>query len=101
MWPITAMTGGRGARAIMDSVHHKNALIAMRYNRFMFGRRRIYLDYAAAAPVRSVARRAYARAARAYGNPSSPHEEGRAAEAVLEEARLRLARLTETKADDI
>ena len=37
----------------------------------------------------------------ALGNPSSPHEEGRKARAVLEEARTKIARLMEVKADDI
>lgn len=51
----------------------------------MFRRSRIYLDTAAGQS----------------GNPSSPHEEGRAARAVLDEARERIARLLEVKSDDL
>lgn len=40
-------------------------------------------------------------AAGVSGNPSSPHTEGRAAKAMLEDARLRIARLLEVKADDV
>lgn len=40
-------------------------------------------------------------AAGVSGNPSSPHAEGRHARDVLEAARTRIARLTETKADDV
>ena len=51
----------------------------------MFWKSRIYLDYAASPT----------------GNPSSPHEEGRAAKKILEDARVAIARLTEVKPDDI
>ncbi len=51
----------------------------------MFTKKRIYLDLAAGAD----------------GNPSSPHAEGRAARAMLEDARTRIARLLEVQADDI
>jgi cysteine desulfurase len=67
----------------------------------MFGKRRTYLDWAAAAPVGAAAWRAYGRAARAYGNPSSPHEEGREAKRVLEDARTAVARELMVKADDV
>ena len=67
----------------------------------MFGKRRVYLDYASAAPVSRRAFRAYLRAAKAWGNPSSPHEEGRHAREILEEARTSIARLIEVRADDI
>ena len=63
--------------------------------------KRAYLDWAAAAPVARPARRAYARALAAYGNPSSPHQEGRDARRALERARVAIARLLEMKADDI
>ena len=55
------------------------------YNDFMVKRKRIYLDFAAGVS----------------GNPSSPHEEGRAAKELLEEARTSVARTLEVKADDI
>ncbi len=51
----------------------------------MFGKRRTYLDYAAGLA----------------GNPSSPHEEGRQAKKVLEDARTTIARLIEVQSDDV
>lgn len=51
----------------------------------MFKKKRVYLDYAAGV----------------LGNPSSPHQEGRRAKEELEKARTLVARLTETKADDV
>jgi cysteine desulfurase len=51
----------------------------------MFGKKRIYLDTAAGM----------------MGNPSSPHEEGRHAKAILEEARTKIARLIEVQSDDV
>lgn len=52
---------------------------------------RIYLDHAATAPVSGAARRAMAEGLERWANPSSPHAEGRAARAALEEARARIA----------
>ena len=51
----------------------------------MFWRRRIYLDYAAGASA----------------NPSSPHDEGRHAKRMLEDARMTIARLVEVQPDDV
>lgn len=51
----------------------------------MFGKRRVYLDCAAGA----------------VGNPSSPHEEGRRARHMLEDARAVIARLVEVQKDDV
>ncbi len=51
----------------------------------MFWKRRTYLDYAAGVS----------------GNPSSPHEEGRLAKKVLEDARTTIARLMEVQSDDV
>ena len=48
---------------------------------------RIYLDHAATTPVLPEARDAMSRGLDAWANPSSPHGEGRAARAILEEAR--------------
>ncbi|HUQ30093.1 MAG TPA: aminotransferase class V-fold PLP-dependent enzyme [Candidatus Paceibacterota bacterium] len=67
----------------------------------MFWNKRVYLDVAAAFPVRPEAARAFTRAAALFGNPSSPHEEGRVAKEALEQARTAIARLTEVKSDDI
>jgi len=51
----------------------------------MWWKKRVYLDVAAGAG----------------GNPSSPHEEGRRAKAMLEEARTDIARLIEVRSDDV
>jgi cysteine desulfurase len=51
---------------------------------------RTYLDHAATTPVIPAARDAMMRALPDWANPSSPHAEGRAARAVLEEARARI-----------
>src|SRR3989344_2317393 len=51
----------------------------------MFWKKRIYLDNAAGVSA----------------NPSSPHEEGRKAKKMLEDARTSIARLLEVQSDDI
>jgi cysteine desulfurase len=51
---------------------------------------RIYLDHAATTPIRPEAA-AVAEGMRRWANPSSPHAEGRAARAALEDARARIA----------
>jgi cysteine desulfurase len=52
---------------------------------------RLYLDHAATTAVLPAAREAMARALEAWANPSSPHAEGRASRALLEEARSTIA----------
>ena len=52
---------------------------------------RIYLDHAATTPVLPEARAAVDRAFEAWANPSSPHADGRASRALLEEARSTIA----------
>ncbi len=64
---------------------------------FFLKQNRAYLDWASAAPVHPEAARAFRRALRAYGNPSSPHEEGLVARKMLEDARARIARLAGVK----
>lgn len=64
-------------------------------------KRRIYLDAAAAYPVRNSARRAFLRALSVSGNPSAPHSEGRKAAEILEEARASIAEETGAKADAV
>ena len=54
-------------------------------------RPRIYLDHAATTPVLPVARAAMTDALERWANPSSPHADGRAARAALEEARATIA----------
>jgi cysteine desulfurase len=53
----------------------------------------VYLDYNASAPVRPEAAAAVARALEVGGNPSSVHASGRAARALMEEARARVGAL--------
>lgn len=64
-------------------------------------KRRAYLDWAAASPVHNEARKAFLQAQGMFGNPSSAHEEGRAASSLLEEARLSIARLAGTKPEAV
>lgn len=54
-------------------------------------KQRIYLDHAATTPVLPAAREAMAAALESWANPSSPHAEGRASRAILEEARKTIA----------
>ncbi len=62
--------------------------------------RRIYFDYNATAPLRAIARDAVFRALDA-GNASSVHAEGRAARALVESARVTVARALGTRADQV
>ncbi len=52
---------------------------------------RLYLDHAATTPVMAQAREAMARGFEAWANPNSPHAEGRAANALLDQARKGIA----------
>jgi cysteine desulfurase len=52
---------------------------------------RLYLDHAATTPVLAEAQAAMSRGFAAWANPSSPHGEGRAARALLDEARAGIA----------
>ncbi len=51
---------------------------------------RLYLDHAATTPLLPAAREAMADALARWANPSSPHAEGRAAKAALEDVRARI-----------
>ncbi len=53
---------------------------------------RLYLDHAATTPMLAEAKAAMIEAMNRWANPSSPHAEGRAARAALEDARRRIAR---------
>lgn len=66
-----------------------------------FGSRRTYLDWAAANPPSASAQRAFDQALRVFGNPHSPHTEGREARALLESARTSIAELAEVKPDAV
>ena len=61
---------------------------------------RIYLDYNATAPLRREAREAVL-AALDIGNPSSVHEEGRKARALVEAARADVAALVGAAAETV
>lgn len=63
--------------------------------------KRVYLDWAAAAPVLPKAHRAFSKALSVFGNPSSPHREGREAHTILTDARVRIARLAGVKQDAV
>jgi cysteine desulfurase len=58
---------------------------------FMPSHPRIYLDHAATTPIIPAARAAMVEGLEYWANPSSPHGEGRAARAALEDARRRIA----------
>jgi cysteine desulfurase len=60
-----------------------------------------YLDHNATSPLRPEARDAIARALDLTGNPSSVHAGGRAARALVEEARENVARLAKARAPDV
>jgi cysteine desulfurase len=62
---------------------------------------RIFLDHAATTPVLPEARGAMQRGFDAWANPSSPHEEGRKARALLEEARTTIAEVLSWRHDII
>ena len=62
---------------------------------------RIYLDHAATTPVIAPARAAMSRGLDAWANPSSPHREGRAARALLEEARTTITTALDWRHDVI
>ncbi len=62
---------------------------------------RHYLDYNASAPLRAEARAAMMAALECCGNPSSVHAEGRAARAVIEQARHNVAHLCGARHDGV
>ncbi|WP_430414324.1 cysteine desulfurase family protein [Parasphingorhabdus sp.] len=55
----------------------------------MTDQKRIYLDYAATTPILDAAKAACAEGFDLWANPSSPHQDGRAAQSILENARKR------------
>ncbi len=62
---------------------------------------RSYLDYNATAPLRAEVREAVVAALSLEGNPSSVHEEGRAARAAVEAARAKVAALVGARPEDV
>jgi cysteine desulfurase len=65
------------------------------------GPERAYLDWNATAPLHPAAREAVLRALDRVGNPSSIHAEGRAARALVEEARASVAALVGAEAENV
>jgi cysteine desulfurase len=63
--------------------------------------KRSYLDYNATAPLRPEVRAAMLGALDTHGNPSSVHAEGRAARALIESARAKVARLAGAKPENV
>ncbi|BDG08368.1 cysteine desulfurase family protein [Anaeromyxobacter paludicola] len=61
----------------------------------------IYLDHNAITPVRPEARAAVARALEVFGNPASTHAAGRAARAVLDDARAQVAAALSASPGDV
>ncbi len=61
----------------------------------------VYLDYNATAPIRSAVIDAVAGAMAVYGNPSSVHDAGRKARAMVEQARAQVAALAGSRARDV
>ena len=70
--------------------HRANACVGMA--------ERSYLDWNATAPLRPRGARGAERGARASGNPSSVHAEGRAARRLVEQAREQVAALVGARA---
>lgn len=67
----------------------------------LWGRKRVYLDYASAPPVLPEASRALRDAEKLVGNPGAIHAEGVAAKKKLEDSRARVARVLGCKAREI
>lgn len=63
--------------------------------------KRLYLDYNASAPLLDAARDAVIAALAITGNPSSVHQEGRAARALIEAARRSVAALVNARPDHV
>ncbi|OGE86630.1 MAG: hypothetical protein A3J48_01665 [Candidatus Doudnabacteria bacterium RIFCSPHIGHO2_02_FULL_46_11] len=62
---------------------------------------RIYLDYAAAAPLHPEVKKEMMRAEKFWANASSLHKEGRAARAIIDNARLSIAQSIGANTDEI
>jgi cysteine desulfurase len=62
---------------------------------------RSYLDHNATSPLRAEVREAVVDALTIPGNPSSVHEEGRAARAAVENARAKVANLVDARPEDV
>jgi cysteine desulfurase len=67
----------------------------------MFGRKRIYMDWAAATPLNPRVAAVMHEALGLFGNPSAPHEEGRAAYDAITLARKQVATSLSVKPDEL
>ncbi|MDO8482138.1 MAG: cysteine desulfurase family protein [bacterium] len=67
----------------------------------IFGKNRIYLDYASTTPVSSASLRAMREAEKIIGNPSSLHQEGIAANGSLQNSRVKIAAELGCKAREV
>src|SRR5205809_3322295 len=82
----------RGCTAAFGSYIGAPVHVAIGRNSALLSRSdRLYLDHAATTPLSVEARAAMAAAAERWANPSSPHADGRAARAALEDARKTIA----------
>jgi len=64
-------------------------------------KKRLYMDFAAATPLRREVEREMLRGMKAYANPSAPHEEGRKARSLIDSARSRIARTLAVKPENL
>ena len=62
---------------------------------------RVFLDYAAITPIDKKVAQEMEKAQKFWANPSSLHQEGEIAKRVLEEARIKIARILHCKANEI
>lgn len=68
---------------------------------FLKRKRGVYADYASATPLDPTVKKEIERSFSFFGNPASIHSFGRDAKEALEEARVKIARLFQTQADEI
>lgn len=64
-------------------------------------KKRLYMDFAAATPLHPIVLKEMTKGLAVYGNASAPHQEAREARALIEDARVRIARTLSVKADDL
>lgn len=62
---------------------------------------RVFLDYAAITPIDKKVAKEMAKAQKYWANPSSLHQEGEMAKRILEEARVKIARILHCKGNEI
>src|SRR3989344_6734286 len=60
----------------------------------------IYLDYAAATPVRKEVRKVVAEVNKYFANPSSMHSAGKKAKEILENSRIKIRQILKAKEQD-